>query len=78
MSQPEDFDGFITPEGELVSVEDVDRMLSILSRRTENRDEIVRMLWGLAGECADAGRFDAACGYCEKILVLVDTPGEKA
>jgi len=78
MNQPEDFDGFITPEGELVSIEDVDGMLCVLSKRTENRDEIVQALWKLAGECADSGHFAAASGYCEKILALVDTTGEKA
>lgn len=53
-------------------------MLSYLSGRTENRDEIVQALSGLARECADAGRFAAACSYFENILALVDTPGEKA
>ncbi len=78
MSQAEEFDGFITRDGELVSIEDVDRMLSILSGGTENREKIVQALWGLAEECSEAGRFAAACGYYEKILVLVDAPGEKA
>ncbi|MBZ5499141.1 MAG: tetratricopeptide repeat protein [Acidobacteriia bacterium] len=78
MNQPGNFDGFITPDGELVSIEDVDQMLSDLSQRTENTDEIVQALWGLAGECAAVGRFAAAYGYYQKILVLVDTTGEKA
>jgi len=78
MSQPANFNGFITPDGELVSIEDVDSMLSILSKRTENRDEIVAMIWEFARECSEAGRFAAACGYFEKILTLVDTPGAKA
>ena len=78
MSQPKDFDGFITPDGELVSIEDVDRMLSILSRGTENRDKIVQALRGLAGICSEAGHYSAAYGYCEKILDLVDAPGAKA
>lgn len=78
MSQAEDFNGFITPEGELLSIKDVDQMLSVLTKLTENRDEIVQMLWRLAGECSDQGHFNAAYGYCEKILALVDTTGEKA
>jgi tetratricopeptide (TPR) repeat protein len=75
MSQPEKFVGFITPDGDLVSIEDVDGMLSVLSKRTENRDEIVQALWGLADECFEAGHYSAAYGYCEKILALVDTAG---
>jgi len=58
---PGDFDGFITPSGKLISIDDVDQMLSVLSQRTENTDEIVQALWGLAGECADVGKFAAAC-----------------
>jgi tetratricopeptide (TPR) repeat protein len=53
-------------------------MLSILSQRTENRDDVVQALWGFAGECSEGGQFSAACGYYEKIFVLVDTTGEKA
>jgi tetratricopeptide (TPR) repeat protein len=77
MSQPEDFDGYITPDGNLILLDDVDGMVSIISRRTENREEIVAMLWGLAGECADAGH-NVAFAYFDKILALVDAPGAKA
>jgi hypothetical protein len=78
MSQPKDFDGFITPDGELISIEDADGMLSFLSGRTENLAEIVQALSELAEECAAAGLFVAACGYYQKIIALVDSPGEKA
>ena len=78
MSQPQDFDGFILPDGELVSIEDADRMFSFLIGRTENLAEIVEGLWLLAGECADAGRFSSCCRYYEKIFALVGSPREAA
>jgi tetratricopeptide (TPR) repeat protein len=64
----------ITKDGEMVSITDVDGMLSVLSKRTENRDEIAKALWVIAGECAE----DTAIGYYGKILLLVDAPREKA
>jgi tetratricopeptide (TPR) repeat protein len=78
MNHAENFDGFITPDGELVPIEEVDRVLSALTQRTENGAEILQALWGLAGECAERGYPNAALGYYEKIIILVDTPGEKA
>jgi tetratricopeptide (TPR) repeat protein len=78
MSEEIQFDGFVAPDGELVSIKDVDRMLSLISRRTENRDEIVQALWTLAEECSEGGYLDAATAYFEKILILADEPGEKA
>jgi hypothetical protein len=76
MSQPQDFDGFILPNGDLISIEDADAMLKFLIGRTENLAEIVEGLWLLAGECAGAGHFAACCRYYEKIFALVDSPGE--
>lgn len=55
-----DFDGFITREGELVSIEDADKMFSILVRSTENTEEIVQQLREFAEECRDKGLFRAA------------------
>ncbi len=78
MILPINFEGFIAPEGELVSIEDVDRILSVLTKHTENIHEIVQSLWAFAGECSQAGYFNAAIGYYEKIFLLVDKPGEKA
>jgi tetratricopeptide (TPR) repeat protein len=75
---PENFDGFILPDGEMVSIEDVDRMFSFIVRRTENRDEVRRFLQGLFQECADNGRFEAACAYLERVLALLDSPDERA
>ena len=75
---PEDFDGFITPEGELISIEDADRMYGILMKSTENPDKLILVLRGFADECLAHGRFGAACAYLEKSLPLVESPGDKA
>jgi hypothetical protein len=75
MKQDEEFNGFISPSGKLITLTDVDRMFAYLGGRTEDRNQIVKALWRLAEECSDVG---ASCAYYEKILLLVDTPAEKA
>ena len=72
------FDGFITREGELVSIEDADNMFSILVRSTENTQEIVQQLREFAEECRDKGLFRAAYAYLEKSLSLLNGPVDKA
>ena len=74
----EDFDGFLTADDELVPIQDTGRTFSILVKAGENRDRITQFLWGLAEECLDSGYFKAAYDYLQKILALVDDPGEKA
>jgi len=78
MNQTKDFDGFLTPEGELVSIKDTDRMFSIVASRTENVEKIKEMLQALACECSDKGYFEAARAYIDNILSLADTSNEKA
>ncbi len=75
---PDDFDGFLSPEGELISIEDADRMYGILMKGTDSPDELIRALRGLADECLAQGRFGAACAYLEKSLPLIDSASEKA
>lgn len=72
------FEGFIAPDGELVPIQDADRMFSIFVRGRENRDEIVRSLRSLAQECVDSNYYKTAYDYFEKIISLTDAPGEKA
>ncbi len=72
------FNGFITPEGEVVSLTDVDRMYVILSRRTEKCSDMVERMWELAQECSENGYHDAAYRYIVKILPLTETDGERA
>ncbi len=78
MSQLEQFDGFITSQGKLVSIKDADRMFSILVNNSESVEIIKEMLQALASECVDNGYFKTACAYIDKILSLADTPNEKA
>ena len=75
--QDEEFDGFMTRDGELISIRDTDR-LSAIFLRTSDVETAVATLWQLATECLGSGYYEAACKYIEKILPLVDTPIEKA
>ncbi len=74
----EGFDGFLTREGELVSIEDVDRISAILAKGHEDPEEIARRLRAFAGECFEKGRFRAAYAYLEKALPLLDAPDDRA
>jgi tetratricopeptide (TPR) repeat protein len=73
-----DFSGFVTPEGEIISLTDVDRMYTVLSRRTDKGSEIIERMWELAQECSENGHHDAAYRYIVKILPLTETDGERA
>jgi tetratricopeptide (TPR) repeat protein len=74
----EDFDGFILPNGEMVSIKDADRMFSFFIKRNEDQGTIKQSLWALALECVEKNYYKAAYDYFEKILLLADAPGEKA
>ncbi len=60
------FDGFIMPDGEMVPIEDTERMFSIIVKGRESRDQITGFLWGLAKECWNSSYFKAAYDYFEK------------
>lgn len=70
--------GFITRNGEVVPLENTDRVIAILCGHTENQDRIVKVLWTLAEECGELGKLSAACAYYEMIIILAETPAEKA
>jgi tetratricopeptide (TPR) repeat protein len=72
------FDGFLMPDGEMVSIKDTNRVFSLLARRIENPERLKRRLWNLACECEVKGYQQAVYGYCEKMLLLADDAGEKA
>ncbi|MBZ5500442.1 MAG: tetratricopeptide repeat protein [Acidobacteriia bacterium] len=78
MSQAEEFDGFITPGGELVSIKDANRIFLILVNNSESEENIKEMLQALACECAENCHFKTACAYIDKILSRADTSDEKA
>ncbi len=73
-----DFDGFIMPDGEMVPIQNTDRMFSIIVKGRESIDQITEFLWGLAKDCWDSSYFKAAHDYFERILSLSDAPSEKA
>ncbi len=77
MAEDEDFDGFITREGERISIKDADR-ISAIFLETADIKGAVECLCQLAKECCGAGHFDAALTYIKKVLPLVDAPGQKA
>ena len=75
---PENFDGFITPDGELISIDAADRMYTLLLKSTENAVELSRVLRGFAEKCLEQGRLQGACAYLEKAFPLVESDEEKA
>jgi tetratricopeptide (TPR) repeat protein len=76
-NQVRDFNGFITQDGEMISIQDTERVSAIFLK-TSDVDSAVGCLWQLTMDCIEAGYFGAACKYIEKILLLVDDPGDKA
>ena len=74
----DDLDGFMTPDGELVSVKDTDRIFSVVVKGTENRDQVAQALCCFAKYCLDRLYFRAAHDYLGKILSLVDDSNRQA
>lgn len=72
-----DFDGFITQNGEMISIQDTERVSAIFLRTADVHSAVGR-LWQLVMDCMEAGYLNAACEYIEKILPLVDDPVDKA
>lgn len=72
-----DFDGFITQDGEMISIQDTERVSAIFLQTTDVNSAI-GSLWQLVTDCIDAGYYGPACKYIEKILPLVDAPEDKA
>ena len=71
------FNGFITQDGEMISIQDTERVSAIFLK-TADVDSAVGCLWQLAIDCIEACYFIPACKYIEKILPLVDAPADKA
>lgn len=76
-NEARDFNGFITQDGEMISIQDTERVSAIFLRTTDVHSA-VGCLWQLVMDCVEAGYFSAACKYIEKILQLVDDPVDKA
>lgn len=71
-------DGFILPDGEFVSLQDTDKIFSMLTNSYDDQREITGCLWGIAQECVEKEYHRAAFGYLEKILSLVDDLAQRA
>jgi tetratricopeptide (TPR) repeat protein len=76
-NETRDFNGFITQDGEVISIQDTERVSAIFLK-TADVQSAVDCLWQLTKDCVDSGYFRAACKYIEKILPLVDDFGHKA
>jgi tetratricopeptide (TPR) repeat protein len=74
----ENFDGFITPDGKVISIHDVDKMFAYLAKRHDDASEIARTLWAFADECAEEGHLGTAYNYWDKVLTLVEEPARRA
>jgi hypothetical protein len=76
MKQCKEFNGFITPNGELIPLEAVDRMCSFLWKSTEDQQLLVEAISGLANECLESRLFDAALAYYTRMCELPDSARE--
>jgi tetratricopeptide (TPR) repeat protein len=74
----ENFDGFITPDGRLVAIQDAESVYTLIVRSTDRMADVIQALRGCAGECAEKGYLAACCAYMEKALPLLEDPAEKA
>jgi len=74
----DDFEGWLTPGGKLISIDDVDGMLSFIAGRHEDPGHVADFLRGIAFECIDKGKLETARAYLEKVLLLIDSPSERA
>lgn len=72
-----DFNGFITRDGEIVPIQDTERVSAIFLK-TVDLDGAIEILWNLAAQCAEAGYHQSCCEYIEKVLPLLDAPDAKA
>ncbi len=75
---PDGFDGFMTAEGKLLSIDDVDGMVSFIASREEDGQAIIDFLLVLAKECIENGKLETAHAYLERILLLLDSPSDRA
>jgi tetratricopeptide (TPR) repeat protein len=61
----------------MISIQDTERVSAIFLK-TADVHSAVESLWQLTMDCVEAGYFSAACKYIEKVLPLVDDPGDQA
>lgn len=64
--------GYIFPDGEMVDVEDMERMCARVAEATEGQEGLRRALLELAQGCMMEGYREAAVAYIEKAMALAD------
>jgi len=72
------FQGFITPDGEAIALEDVDRMCAYLGSTYDSTEKLQKLIESLAMECVGQGMYKAACAYFARQLVLLENAQAKA
>ena len=77
MDFEEGFQGFITKDGETISLEDTEKVSAIFLG-TADVDSAIGYLQRLVLDCLDAGYLEAAGKYSGKMLPLLDSPDDKA
>lgn len=77
MNLEEGFQGFITKDGETISLEDTEKVSAIFLG-TVDVDRAIGYLQRLVLDCLDAGYLEAAGKYSGKMLPLLDSPDDEA
>jgi tetratricopeptide (TPR) repeat protein len=71
-------DRYLLPDGRVVAIDDVETIFTFLAGLEKDSEKLKRLLWGLARECGESGRYDGAFAYVEKISTLEEDPDAKA
>jgi tetratricopeptide (TPR) repeat protein len=71
-------DRYILPDGQIVAIDDVETIFTFLAGLEKDPEKLKSLLWGLARECGESGRYDGAFGYVEKISNLEQDPDARA
>jgi hypothetical protein len=71
-------DGFVMCDGEFVSLDDSDRVLSRIKEHCSDKGEIFSQLNKFVLYCSRKGDDASAHAYAEKMFLYADSVGEKA
>jgi tetratricopeptide (TPR) repeat protein len=69
---------YILPDGRVIAVDDAEAMFAALVAMERDPGELKRLLWGLARECDESGKYEGAAAYLEKVLTLEEDPEVRA
>ena len=71
-------DGFLTPEGEFIAVDDAVKMIPHILGFDESPAETKKMLWAFSLRCLQMRSFPASLAYGEKAVELEEDPQKRA